>query len=205
MDFQGLGNFRRRNLSLHAVITCLFLLAVCWPGWVLAGDYQEQLNWEGHGGEHANVGEDCAAGFWHWILTPGGNQVITGARLTVTYSSGETSETEGYSHNPQGRGAWHFDVTHGDNEVVSAFVEFNYEGEGQGKTVLTISNSHCTDENGDDENGDDENGDDENGDDEDDEEEEEEEEELPETGGLPVLGIGLGMMALGLLIHKKRF
>ncbi len=178
--------------------------AVCVPG-VFAAGYQENLDWEGHGSENAFLGEECVSGFWHWILTPGGNNVITEAKLWVTYSDGGTSQTEGYSNNPQGRGAWHFDVTYADNEVVSAYVKFNYEGDMEDKFVLTISSSNCVaeddngDENGDDDNGD-ENGDDDNGDDNGDENGDN---DLPPTGGLPTLGLGLAMAGVGVLLKRK--
>ena len=188
----------KKKQYMNLLITFLFLFAVCSPGWVFAEENEQVLEWEGQGSENAFVGEDCTVGFWHWVLTPGGNQVITGALLTVTYSNDETSETEGYSPGAQDRGAWHFDVTFEDNEVVSASVEFTYEGDGKGKTILTISNSHCVEKDDNDENDNDENDNDENDNDENDND------ELPPTGGLPYLGAGLGAILVGLLLQKRR-
>lgn len=193
------GHTWRWSRYARIVITCLFIFAVCVPG-AFAVAYQEKLDWEGHGSENAYLGDECVSGFWHWILTPGGNNVITEAKLWVTYSDGGTSQTEGYSNNPQNRGAWHFDVTYDDNEVVSAYVNFNYEGDMEDKFILTISNSNCVaedgDDNGDDDNGDDDNGDDNgNGDNGDD--------DLPPTGGMPTLGLGLAMAGAGFWLRRK--
>jgi hypothetical protein len=206
----GVRRRQKQGRVLFFGVFGLLLVALCWPGGVGAGSYQHTLEWAGHGSENAGVGEDCTAGFWHWVLTPGGNATITAARLTVQYAGGDTSVTGGYSRNPQGRGAWHFDVEYSAHQVAGAFVEFNTAGEGKENFILTISDSRCLekdkngddgngdDENGDDENGDDENGDDENGDDNGDE-------DLPPTGGLPLQGIGLLLMGAGLLLGRKRF
>lgn len=101
------------------------------------------LEWTGNGSENADPG--CKAGqssFWHWILTPGGNNTLVSGTLSVTYESGETTTTEG-TFRGGGNGAMHFDVTREGVDVVeSAVVSFTYEGEG-GNFVLTISDSEC--------------------------------------------------------------
>ena len=186
---------RRMGQILGLLGAFLFLLTVCLPGGAFAGDYRQTLEWKGQGSENAFLGEDCVKGFWHWVLTPGGNNVITEARLSVSYADGGSSVTDGYSNNPQGRGAWHFDVTHEGNEVESAVVKFNYDGEGKENFILTISDSRCLLEGEKDDNDKD--------DDKDDEDNDHEDGELPETGGLPMAGASIGLISAGILLKKK--
>ena len=100
------------------------------------------LHWTGQG---QNV--TCVSGFWHWILTTGGNNVIESGTLHVTYTDESTSTTQGYFPGG-GRGAMHFDVYHtaanGEAPVTvrTAYVVFTYSG-GGGNFILTISNSNC--------------------------------------------------------------
>lgn len=111
----------------------------------------ETINWGGNGNENADP--ECVEGetpYWHWILTPGGNNELLSATLTVVYGSGETTVTNGvFRGNNNGNGAMHFDVTRDGADVVSsAEVTFTYrEGKGRGNNnenfVLTISDSGC--------------------------------------------------------------
>lgn len=101
------------------------------------------VQWTGNGSENADPGcEDGQTSYWHWILTPGGNNTLVSGTLEVGYESGETTTTTG-SFRGNGNGAMHFDVTReGGDKVTSASATFTYEGDG-GKFVLTISDSEC--------------------------------------------------------------
>jgi len=101
------------------------------------------LPWGGQGGEWANPGcQDGQTAYWHWILTPGGDTEFVWGTLTVDYNDGSQTVTSGQF--PGGdHGAMHFYVTNAYNTVVvSASVEFEYEGDGD-NFVLTISGSEC--------------------------------------------------------------
>ncbi|QLG50628.1 hypothetical protein [Natrinema halophilum] len=127
------------------------------------------LDWNGqNGSEHATQNCPEEKGYWHWILTPGGQATIQDAVLHVTFDDGSTADSvEGYR--PGGdQGAIHFDVyKSGGGTISSASVVFSGEA---GNAVLTISGGECVpddgngDDNGDGDNGDD-NGDGDNGDD----------------------------------------
>ena len=101
------------------------------------------LNWDGQGSGWADP--NCQIGqtaFWHWILTPGGDNTLIWGTLTVHYDDDSTTVTNG-EFPGGGGGAMHFYVTNTYNTVVeSASVEFEYEGSGD-NFVLTISDSNC--------------------------------------------------------------
>ncbi|GAG87027.1 unnamed protein product, partial [marine sediment metagenome] len=83
---------------------------------ILAGGIDVRLDWAGQGKDHADL-SGCTQGYWHWILTPGGNNVITSATLHVTYASGSTSQTTGATRSGGTQGAFHFDVYHAGDSV----------------------------------------------------------------------------------------
>lgn len=126
----------------------------------------ETLQWAGNGSENADPGcQKDQASAWHWILTPGGNNVIQEATLNVSYESGATDTAQGATRSGE-RGAFHFDLTRPQaDSVATGSVSFIYQGEG-GNFVLTISDSSCVASNGD-------NGDDDKDDGDDDKEDEE--------------------------------
>ena len=101
------------------------------------------LNWDGQGDEWADP--NCQIGqtaFWHWILTPGGDNTLIWGTLTVHYDDGSTTVTDG-EFPGGGGGAMHFYVTNTYNTAVeSASVEFEFEGIGD-NFILTISGSNC--------------------------------------------------------------
>lgn len=108
------------------------------------------LTWTGNGSANANPG--CASGQtanWHWILTPGGTNTLVSGTLYVTYKSGATTTSNG-TVKSGGNGAMHFYPSlPADDTVVSAYVNYTYNGDGKGNFVLTISDSSCTPGSGD--------------------------------------------------------
>lgn len=106
-----------------------------------------RLDWGGQGSKYADL-STCTQAYWHCILTPGGNNIITSAKLYVTYNNSPSTETVGYPSSPSGRGAWHFDVYREGGKVISAYVIYSYTSgtgkeSGFDKFVLTISHSNC--------------------------------------------------------------
>lgn len=100
------------------------------------------VEWDGQkGSEHAT--QDCpdSEGYWHWILTPGGQPSIEdGAMLTVRFDDDSEATVVGY-RNGNGDGAVHFDVTKaGGGTVTWAEAEFSGGGE---NPHLTISDGEC--------------------------------------------------------------
>ena len=127
---------------LAVVLLALATVPAVTPTSAFAAD--SVLQWSGQG---QNI--TCVNGFWHWILTPGGNNTLTSATLYVTYSDGSQTVTPGSTQGQGGPlGAMHFNVTHSALDgvtpitAVSAHVEFSYTG-GGGNFILTISNSNC--------------------------------------------------------------
>jgi len=129
-------------IVLMAVLLALATIPVMTPAPVNAAD--TTMQWSGQG---QNV--TCVHGFWHWILTPGGNNTLNSATLVVNYSDGSQTVTAGSIQGQGGPlGAMHFNVNHSSLDGVtpitatSAYVNFSYTG-GGGNFVLTISNSNC--------------------------------------------------------------
>ncbi len=107
-------------------------------------DGERTIEWEGQGDEHAT--QDCSGeyGYWHWILTPGGQPSIDeNAELTVNFADGTTETATGYRPG-EGGGAVHFDVFKEDGGTVES-AEVNFTGGGN-NPVLTISGGECVPE-----------------------------------------------------------
>jgi hypothetical protein len=106
---------------------------------------EDTLKWGSQGKENADP--KCERGqtsYWHWILTPGGNNDLVSAKLHVEYKDGKKTTTDGVFRGG-GSGAMHFDVERSrPTAVKSAYVDFIYmSGQGGGNFILTISDSEC--------------------------------------------------------------
>lgn len=107
-------------------------------------DLSEEVDWDGNrGSEFATLECDGGLGYWHWVLTPGGQPALEeGATLTVDFEDGSDATAVGY-RNGNGDGAVHFDVTkQGGGTVSDATVAFDGGGT---NPLLTISDSECRD------------------------------------------------------------
>ena len=100
------------------------------------------LEWGQNGRDLADL-SGCEEGYWHWILTPGGNATILTATLYVTYSDNSQTQTAGATRSDGPQGAFHFDVYNAGVEATSAYVEYTFSGD-MNNPVLTISNSSCS-------------------------------------------------------------
>ena len=141
--------FRSRKLAMFMAITLTLFMGfsnALVPVFAESNDAQsvtKEVQWEGNGSEHALMTEGYYG--WHWILTPGGNNIITEATLTVVYG-GEEYTAEGYRPSGGDKGAMHFDVVGVPvgAEVTEAWAVFEVEeGPGGGPDdnyLLTISN-----------------------------------------------------------------
>jgi hypothetical protein len=107
-----------------------------------AGAGPSRLDWGQNGRDLADL-TGCQTGYWHWILTPGGNANILTATLYVTYSDNSQTQTVGGTRSGGANGAFHFDVYNTGSVAVSAYVEYTFSGN-MNNPVLTISDSSCS-------------------------------------------------------------
>ena len=143
------GLLRRRNVVKGiGVVGTATIFGVGNVGGRGFGDEPDTVEWEGHGGEHADQSH-CEDAFWHWVLTPGGPnapEVEAGEypRLEVKFTDGSTAEAFGYRNGYGSKGAVHFDIEHSGAEVKSATAYL--EGGGSDRSILTISDGRCVEE-----------------------------------------------------------
>jgi hypothetical protein len=101
-----------------------------------------QVSWRGHGDEHQSADPVCVG--WHFVLTPGGGNVIHGATLDVTFQSGETTTVTGQPSGDTDQGAWHFRVSAPEGDVVqSATASFTFSPAAADNFLLVISDTDC--------------------------------------------------------------
>lgn len=138
--------YKNRKFKKSALMLALIMVVILFAsGLALASEtvnVVEGFSWEGNGSEHATC--DGVNADWHWILTPGGNNIFEEATLFVTFEDGTELQTDGYIQG-QDRGAMHFNILKADGGTVdSAYVDFTYTGTGT-NFVLTISSLECDD------------------------------------------------------------